>query len=156
MLPSDDSGMSLADYRVRVDNRELELWSDSVPRIEIESHKVTATDVVVTTTDTVCHSDDLGAWLESRSSLILCGPPGSGTSENLFDFEVRGSYALNPSVCRDKLPSHDAYQRITGCARSRLGKPELLISFHSRNNNEDLCAGKRYRVSILLLPALLF
>lgn len=67
MLPSDDDDASLADYRVRVENGELELWSDSVPRIEIESHKVTATDVVVTTTDTVRHSDILGAWLESRS-----------------------------------------------------------------------------------------
>lgn len=83
MLPSDDSTMSLADYRVRVDNGELELWSDSVPRIEIESHKVTATDVVVTTTDTVRHSDILGAWLESRSPLILCGPPGSGKTMTL-------------------------------------------------------------------------
>lgn len=78
MLPSDDDNGSLADYRVRVDTGELELWSESVPRVEIESHKVTATDIVVTTTDTVRHSDILGAWLESRSPLILCGPPGSG------------------------------------------------------------------------------
>ena len=35
--------------------------------------KVTSTDVVVTTTDTVRHSDILGAWLESRYPLILCG-----------------------------------------------------------------------------------
>lgn len=73
MLPSGDDNLSLADYRVRVENGELELWSDSVPRVEIESHKVTATDIVVTTTDTVRHSDILGAWLESRSPLILCG-----------------------------------------------------------------------------------
>lgn len=71
MLPSDDDSGSLADYRVRVENGEYELWSESVPRIEIESHKVTATDVVVTTTDTVRHSDILGAWLESRAPLIL-------------------------------------------------------------------------------------
>lgn len=83
MLPSDDDNGSLADYRVRVENGELELWSDSVPRIEIESHKVTATDVVVTTTDTVRHSDILGAWLESRAPLILCGPPGSGKTMTL-------------------------------------------------------------------------
>ena len=36
MLPSDDDRGSLADYRVRVENGELELWSDSVPRVEIE------------------------------------------------------------------------------------------------------------------------
>ena len=83
MLPSDDDSGSLADYRVRVENGELELWSDSVPRVEIESHKVTATDIVVTTTDTVRHSEVLGAWLESRSPLILCGPPGSGKTMTL-------------------------------------------------------------------------
>jgi dynein heavy chain 1, cytosolic len=83
MLPDDDNNGSLADYRVRVENGELELWSDSVPRMEIESHKVTATDVVVTTTDTVRHSDILGAWLESRAPLILCGPPGSGKTMTL-------------------------------------------------------------------------
>lgn len=80
MLPS---GGSLADYRVRVDKGELELWSDSVPRVEIESHKVTATDVVVTTTDTVRNSEILSAWLDSRSPLILCGPPGSGKTMTL-------------------------------------------------------------------------
>ena len=74
IIPSNnENGSSLADYRVRLENGELELWSDSVPRMEIESHKVTATDVVVTTTDTVRHSDILGAWLESRYPLILCG-----------------------------------------------------------------------------------
>ena len=83
MLPDDDEGRSLADYRVRAENGEYELWSDSVPRIEIESHRVTATDVVVTTTDTVRHSEILGAWLESRSPLILCGPPGSGKTMTL-------------------------------------------------------------------------
>jgi dynein heavy chain 1, cytosolic len=65
------------DYRVRVEDGEYELWSNSVPRMEIESHRVSATDLVITTTDTVRHSDVLGAWLNSRSPLILCGPPGS-------------------------------------------------------------------------------
>ena len=83
MLPAEDENGSLASYRVRVENGELELWSESVPRMEIESHKVTATDIVVTTTDTVRHSDILGAWLESRSPLILCGPPGSGKTMTL-------------------------------------------------------------------------
>eukprot|EP00804_Cyclotella_cryptica_P026574 CCRYP_014010-RA/>CCRYP_014010-RA protein AED:0.03 eAED:0.03 QI:237/1/1/1/0.92/0.78/14/3696/3180 len=83
ILPDNDGNSSLADYRVRVDNGELEPWSVSVPRMEIESHKVVATDVVVTTTDTVRHSDILGAWLESRSPLILCGPPGSGKTMTL-------------------------------------------------------------------------
>lgn len=40
ILPDNGGNASLADYRVRVDNGELEPWSDSVPRMEIESHKV--------------------------------------------------------------------------------------------------------------------
>jgi dynein heavy chain 1 len=76
MLPSSEH--SLVDYRVRVEDGEYELWSNSVPRMEIESHRVSATDLVITTTDTVRHSDILGAWLISRTPLILCGPPGSG------------------------------------------------------------------------------
>jgi dynein heavy chain 1 len=40
LLPDSDGDASLADYRVRVDNGEFEPWSDSVPRMEIESHKV--------------------------------------------------------------------------------------------------------------------
>ncbi len=73
-----ESDRSLVDYRVRVEDGEYELWSDSVPRMEIESHRVSASDVVITTTDTVRHSDILGAWLDSRIPLVLCGPPGSG------------------------------------------------------------------------------
>ena len=101
MLPGGDE-YSLIDYKVRVEDGkfinpsflldfdinssltivvgdvgEYELWSDSVPRMEIESHRVSATDVVITTTDTVRHSEILGAWLNSRIPLVLCGPPGS-------------------------------------------------------------------------------
>lgn len=69
---------SIVDYRVRVEDGEFEPWSDSVPRMEIESHRAAASDVVITTTDTVRHSDVLGAWLARRIPLVLCGPPGSG------------------------------------------------------------------------------
>ena len=81
-LPPGDVG-SVCDYRVRVENGEYELWSVGVPRMEIESHRVSATDVVITTTDTIRHSDVLGAWLNSRRPLILCGPPGSGKTMTL-------------------------------------------------------------------------
>ncbi|KAL3939676.1 MAG: hypothetical protein SGBAC_005637 [Bacillariaceae sp.] len=81
MLPNEEH--SLVDYRVRVENGEYELWSESVPRMEIESHRVSSTDVVITTTDTIRHSDILGAWLDSRVPLVLCGPPGSGKTMTL-------------------------------------------------------------------------
>ena len=50
-LPSSEHD-SLADYRVKVEDGEYELWSSMVPRMEIESHRVSS-DLVVTTTDTV-------------------------------------------------------------------------------------------------------
>jgi dynein heavy chain 1, cytosolic len=81
LLPSSEH--SLVDYRVRLEDGEYELWSNSVPRMEIESHRVSATDLVITTTDTVRHSDILAAWLNSRTPLILCGPPGSGKTMTL-------------------------------------------------------------------------
>eukprot|EP00562_Extubocellulus_spinifer_P009490 CAMPEP_0178491962 /NCGR_PEP_ID=MMETSP0696-20121128/11685_1 /TAXON_ID=265572 /ORGANISM="Extubocellulus spinifer, Strain CCMP396" /LENGTH=4359 /DNA_ID=CAMNT_0020119857 /DNA_START=116 /DNA_END=13193 /DNA_ORIENTATION=+ len=79
ILPGGE-GTNLTDYRVRSSDGEYELWSESVPRMEIESHKVTATDVVIATTDTVRHTEVLGSWLSSRKPLILCGPAGSGKS----------------------------------------------------------------------------
>jgi dynein heavy chain 1, cytosolic len=82
IIPSRD-GNCLFDYRVRVEDGEYELWSDSVPKMEIESHRVASSDVVITTTDTVRHSDVLGAWLGNRIPLVLCGPPGSGKTMTL-------------------------------------------------------------------------
>jgi dynein heavy chain 1 len=77
ILPDSDR-YSLYDYKVRVTDGEYEKWSDSVPRMEIESHRAAASDVVITTTDTVRHTDVLTAWLNRRVPLVLCGPPGSG------------------------------------------------------------------------------
>ncbi|KAL7555016.1 hypothetical protein ACHAWF_018608 [Thalassiosira exigua] len=103
-----DSG-TLADYRVRVENGEWELWSDSVPRMEIESHKVTATDVVVTTTDTVRHSDILGAWLESRSPLIFTYVR-KGKDVVLEPAESLGSSSWLVVFCDEiNLPEEDSY-----------------------------------------------
>ncbi|CAM9242548.1 unnamed protein product, partial [Chrysoparadoxa australica] len=76
-------GSNLVDMRVDVATGEWLKWSDSVPRMEIESHKVVASDVVVVTTDTVRHVDILEAWLASHKPLILCGPPGSGKTMTL-------------------------------------------------------------------------
>jgi hypothetical protein len=72
MIP-DSASTNLFDYKVRVSDGEYELWSDNVPRMEIESHRVASSDVVITTTDTVRHSDVLQAWLDRRIPLVLCG-----------------------------------------------------------------------------------
>lgn len=114
-------GGQLSDYRVRVDDGEFELWSDSVPRMEIESHKVTATDVVITTTDTVRHSDVLGSWLSSRMPLILCGPPGSGKTmtltsvlqsvQNVVLANLNFSSGTTPEIILKTFSQHCAYIR---------------------------------------------
>lgn len=78
-----EEGTSLFDYRIRIEDGEYELWSESVPRMEIESHRAAASDVVITTTDTVRHADVLSSWLNLRMPLILCGPPGSGKTMTL-------------------------------------------------------------------------
>ena len=78
------SDMNLCDYRVRVVDGEWEPYANYVPRIDLESHKVTASDVVITTTDTLRHSDILDIWFSSRSPVILCGPPGSGKTMTLI------------------------------------------------------------------------
>mmetsp|Transcript_28347 Transcript_28347/g.57801 ORF Transcript_28347/g.57801 Transcript_28347/m.57801 type:complete len:2891 (+) Transcript_28347:3-8675(+) len=138
MLPGDDDGnTSLADYRVRVENGELELWSESVPRMEIESHKVTATDVVVTTTDTVRHSDILGAWLESRSPLILCGPPGSGKTMTLTSVlqSVQGVVLASLNFSSRTSPEIIMKTFAQYCNYVRRGKDIVLEPAESLGNN---------------------
>ena len=80
-LPRRD--LKLLDLSANVDDGSWVEWNTMVPRLEIEAKRVSATDVVVTTTDTVRHVEVIRAWLESHKPLILCGPPGSGKSMTL-------------------------------------------------------------------------
>ena len=74
---------TLIDYEVDLSSSEWRLWLRSVPLLEIESHQVLSTDVVISTVDTVRHVVVLHAWLQEHRPLILCGPPGSGKSMTL-------------------------------------------------------------------------
>ena len=74
---------SLLDFEVRVEDGEWHAWKERVPKVEIESHKVMDTDVVISTVDTTRHAEVLGAWLGQHRPLILCGPPGSGKTMSL-------------------------------------------------------------------------
>lgn len=80
-LPSKD--LKLLDLAADAKTGNWVEWNTMIPQIEIEAHQVSATNVVVQTTDTVRHVEVIRAWLESHKPLILCGPPGSGKSMTL-------------------------------------------------------------------------
>ena len=75
---------SLFDSFVKTEDGSFDQYASIVPKMEIESHKVNETDVVITTSDTLRHFDVLKAWINAREPVILCGPPGSGKSMTLM------------------------------------------------------------------------
>ena len=75
---------SLLDYDVSLPKAEWTPWQAQVPSIEVNTHSVTQTDMVIPTLDTVRHEDILYSWLAEHKPLILCGPPGSGKTMTLF------------------------------------------------------------------------
>ena len=107
-LLSDSS--SLIDYDVSLPRAEWTPWLNQVPNVEINTHSITNTDVVIPTLDTVRHEDVLYSWLAEHKPLVLCGPPGSGKTMTLF------------SALR-KLPSLE----VVGLNFSSATTPDLLI-----------------------------
>ncbi len=75
---------SLIDYDVSLPRAEWTSWQSQVPNVEINTHSITQTDMVIPTLDTVRHEDILYSWLAEHKPLILCGPPGSGKTMTLF------------------------------------------------------------------------
>lgn len=74
-LPA-QTGTPIIDYEVTIQGDWVP-WSNKVPVIEVETHKVAAPDVVVPTLDTVRHESLLYTWLAEHKPLVLCGPPGN-------------------------------------------------------------------------------
>ncbi|KAL1836345.1 hypothetical protein VTJ49DRAFT_5263 [Mycothermus thermophilus] len=128
--PPLDGTSSLIDFDVTLPNGEWAPWQNQVPTIEINTHSVTQTDVVIPTLDTVRHEDVLYSWLAEHKPLLLCGPPGSGKTMTLF------------SALR-KLPNME----VVGLNFSSATTPDLLIKTF-----EQYCEYRKTLNGVVLSP----
>ena len=83
-LPPLSETVSLIDYDVSLPKGNWISWQSQVPNVEINTHSVTQTDMIIPTMDTIRHEDILYSWMAEHRPLILCGPPGSGKTMTLF------------------------------------------------------------------------
>jgi len=114
-------GGSLIDYDVDVASAQWASWQSRVPTVEVETHAITSSDVVIPTIDTVRHEDVLYSWLAEHKPLMLCGPPGSGKTMTLFsalrklpDLEVVGlnfSSATTPELILKTFEQYCEYRK---------------------------------------------
>lgn len=123
-------GGSLIDYDVTIPKAEWSRWQDQVPNIEVNTHSVTQTDVVIPTLDTIRHEEILYSWLAEHKPLLLCGPPGSGKTMTLF------------SALR-KLPNME----VVGLNFSSATTPDLLIKTF-----EQYCEYKKTLNGVVMSP----
>lgn len=101
---------SIVDYDVSLPNADWTPWRSQVPNIDVNTHSIIQTDIVIPTLDTVRHEDILYSWLAEHKPLVLCGPPGSGKTMTLF-------------AALRKLPGME----VVGLNFSSATTPELLI-----------------------------
>jgi dynein heavy chain 1 len=72
------SGNSLFDYHFNISTGTWSLWSNEVPKLDLQPSAILDTSLIIPTVDTVRNTHMLEAWMASRAPLLLCGPPGSG------------------------------------------------------------------------------
>ncbi|KAG6036640.1 Dynein heavy chain cytoplasmic [Claviceps citrina] len=128
--PPLDGSSSLIDFDVSLPRAEWTSWQNQVPSIEVNTHSIIQTDVVIPTLDTVRHEDVLYSWLAEHKPLLLCGPPGSGKTMTLF------------SALR-KLPNME----VVGLNFSSATTPDLLIKTF-----EQYCEYKKTLNGVMLSP----
>ncbi|RYP75736.1 hypothetical protein DL771_002223 [Monosporascus sp. 5C6A] len=128
--PPLDGTSSLIDFDVTLPRAEWAPWQNQVPTIEVNTHSIIQTDVVIPTLDTVRHEDVLYSWLAEHKPLLLCGPPGSGKTMTLF------------SALR-KLPNME----VVGLNFSSATTPDLLIKTF-----EQYCEYKKTLNGVMLSP----
>ncbi|KAJ1950138.1 dynein heavy chain, partial [Linderina macrospora] len=114
---------SIIDYdaTLRSGQAEWVQWTSRVPNMDIETHRVTDSSLVVPTMDTLRHEDVLYAWLSEHKPLLLCGPPGSGKTmtllsalRNLPDLEVAAlnfSSATTPELILKTFEQYCEYRK---------------------------------------------
>ncbi|ELR09608.1 Dynein heavy chain, cytoplasmic [Pseudogymnoascus destructans] len=125
-----EGNSSLIDFDVTLPQAQWVSWQNQVPTIEVNTHSITQTDVVIPTLDTVRHEDVLYSWLAEHKPLLLCGPPGSGKTMTLF------------SALR-KLPNME----VVGLNFSSATTPDLLIKTF-----EQYCEYKKTLNGVILSP----
>ncbi|KAI9836369.1 MAG: hypothetical protein M1819_001398 [Sarea resinae] len=121
---------SLIDFDVSLPKAEWVPWQSQVPSIEVNTHSITQTDVVIPTLDTVRHEEVLYSWLAEHKPLLLCGPPGSGKTMTLF------------SALR-KLPNME----VVGLNFSSATTPDLIIKTF-----EQYCEYRKTLNGVILSP----
>ncbi|XP_063237430.1 dynein heavy chain, cytoplasmic isoform X2 [Bacillus rossius redtenbacheri] len=142
------NNMPIIDYEVTIQG-EWCPWSNKVPQIEVETHKVAAPDIVVPTLDTVRHESLLYTWLAEHKPLVLCGPPGSGKTMTLFsalralpDMEVVGlnfSSATTPELLLKTFDHYCEYRKTpNGVVLSPVQLGKWLILFCDEINLPDM------------------
>ena len=112
---------SLIDHDVDVASSSWVAWESRVPTVDVETHAITSSDVVIPTIDTVRHEEVLYSWLAEHKPLLLCGPPGSGKTMTLFsalrklsDLEVVGlnfSSATTPALILKTFEQYCEYRK---------------------------------------------
>ncbi|XP_011314571.1 dynein heavy chain, cytoplasmic isoform X1 [Fopius arisanus] len=146
-LPA-QSNIAIIDFEVNIHGEWLP-WSNKVPQIEVETHKVASPDIVVPTLDTVRHESLLYTWLAEHKPLVLCGPPGSGKTMTLFsalralpDMEVVGlnfSSATTPELLLKTFDHYCEYRKTpNGVVLSPVQLGKWLVLFCDEINLPDM------------------
>ncbi|KAJ5148038.1 hypothetical protein N7526_001390 [Penicillium atrosanguineum] len=125
-----DGDSSLIDFDVTLPKSEWTSWQSQVPSIDINTHSITQTDVIIPTVDTIRHEDVLYSWLAEHKPLLLCGPPGSGKTMTLF-------------AALRKLPNME----VVGLNFSSATTPDLLIKTF-----EQYCEYKKTLNGVVMSP----
>lgn len=121
----------LVDFDISLPEAKWEKWADKVPRIDLDTHSIIKTDVVIPTLDTMRHESLIYGLLNSHKPIVLCGPPGSGKTMTLF-----GALRKSPNL------------DVVGLNFSKATTPNLLIK-----SLEQHCEYKKTMKGIILSPS---